>query len=85
MIVATIVQIAIFATPIMWPVSSVGDNTLIVDISPVYHLIDLVRGPLLGQPPAQLSWIVSVCMALCGSLLALWVFQRSRRQIVYWL
>ncbi len=85
LIVATIVQIAIFATPIMWPVSSVGDNTFIVDINPVYHLIDLVRAPLLGQRPAQLSWIVSIGMALGGSLLALRVFQRSRRQIVYWL
>jgi len=44
-----------------------------------------VRAPLLGQRPAELSWIVSVGMALGGSLLALWVFQRSRRQIVYWL
>ena len=85
LIVGMFVQIAMFATPIMWPVSSVGDNTLIVDINPVYHLIELVRAPLLGHSPGQLSWVVSVCMALGGSLLALSVFQASRRQIVYWL
>ena len=55
LIVATVVQIAIFATPIMWPVSTVGENTLIVDINPVYHVIDLGRMPIPIVPAQSLG------------------------------
>ena len=45
-IVATVLQITVFATPIMWPVSSLGEKHFIADINPFYHLIEIVRGPL---------------------------------------
>ncbi len=84
-IVATLLQITMFATPIMWPVSAVGDQTFIININPVYHLIELVRTPLLGDEVMALTWIVAVGMAVVGWLTALILFRRVGHQIVYWL
>lgn len=84
-LIATAVQITMFATPIMWPVSSLGGSTLIADINPVYHLIEIVRAPLLGQTPQPLSWIVVIGLCILGFLLASFLLHRSSRRIVYWL
>jgi lipopolysaccharide transport system permease protein len=85
LIVATLVQVTMFATPIMWPVETLGDRRFIADVNPMYHLIELVRAPLLGTTPAQLSWIVAAGMAVAGWIVALALFNRVCRSIVYWL
>jgi ABC-type polysaccharide/polyol phosphate export permease len=83
--VETLLQIAVFATPIMWPVSALGERMFIADINPIYHLIELVRAPLLGQAPEPLSWIIALAAAAAGSLLAALLLRRVERRIVYWL
>ena len=84
-IVTSVMQIAIFATPVMWQVSSLRDKTLIADINPLYHWLELVRGPLLGEVPSTLSWIVSIASAVLGTVLALLLLRRASRRIAYWL
>ncbi len=84
-IVATVVQIALFATPIMWPVSTLGDLVVIAKVNPLYHFIDLVRAPLLDQAPARLSWVVAVAVVVVGWACAILLFRRVSRRIVYWL
>jgi ABC-type polysaccharide/polyol phosphate export permease len=84
-IVNTIVTVLMFATPIMWPVSTIGDMMWVADINPVYHLIELIRAPLLGHYPAMLSWIVVVAMLIAGSTCAMLLFRRVAHRIVYWL
>jgi len=85
LIVGTMVQVTLFATPIMWPIETLGDHRFIADVNPVYHLIDLVRAPLLGATPEALSWIVAASMAVVGWLVALALFNRVSRAIVFWL
>jgi lipopolysaccharide transport system permease protein len=84
-IVTTAVQIVFFATPIMWPVSALGDSVYIADINPLYHLIELVRAPMLGAAPRTLSWIVAGATLISGWLIAIWLLQRASRRIVFWL
>ncbi|HKH19830.1 MAG TPA: ABC transporter permease [Gammaproteobacteria bacterium] len=84
-IVATITQVTIFATPIMWPVSALGEHTIIAEINPFHHMIDIVRAPLLGAAPDAMSWVVCLSMAIIGMALAMYVLRRASRLIVYWL
>ena len=83
--VAAITQVAIFGTPIMWPVSALGGHTLIADINPLHHMIDLVRGPLIGEPPALLSWGVVLGLNVFNMLLAMALLRRASKRLVYWL
>jgi ABC-type polysaccharide/polyol phosphate export permease len=85
LIVTTLVQVTLFATPIMWPIETLGDQRFIAEINPVYHLLELVRAPLLGAPPEAVSWIVAAGMAIVGWLVALALFNRVSRAIVFWL
>ena len=84
-IVTTVTQIMLFATPIMWPVSSLEGATWIAEINPVYHLIELVRAPLLGTAPDPISWLVTVGMLAGGWTLALLLLKRASKRIVFWI
>jgi len=84
-IVTTTVQIAMFVTPIMWPISSLGGATIIAEINPLYHLIEVVRAPMLGSSPALVSWLVAASTAMAGSAIAIALLVRSARRIVFWL
>jgi lipopolysaccharide transport system permease protein len=57
----------------------------LLDSNPFYHLLEITRGPLLGQTPSATNWLVAVVMAVVGWIVALLVFGRYRRRIAYWL
>ena len=84
-LVATAIQISMFVTPIMWPLSAIPDARFIAEINPFYHLIELVRAPLLGSAAEPLSWIVVLVMCLFGYGLAAMALTRASPKLVYWL
>ena len=84
-IVATAIQISMFVTPIMWPVSAIPGARFIANVNPFFHLIELVRAPLLGQVVEPLSWIVVLAMCVAGYGLAAIMLTRAHPRLVYWL
>ena len=83
-----IVTILMFMTPIMWSRDTISKSTAIsriIDINPFYHLVDIVRAPLLGQEPTLLSWAVSIALIPIGFGGALYMFSRFRQRVTYWL
>ena len=84
-IVNTVIQLGMFATPIMWQVSSLGDARIVADINPVYHLIEVTRAPFLGQVPPLESWMVAIGLTIIGSCLAVALMVRAARRIVFWI
>lgn len=80
-------QVLFYATPIIWHPrmlpESVGKN--IINLNPFYHLLNLVREPLLGEMPTTINWTVSIFMAVVGWALALTFFNRYHKRIPYWL
>jgi homopolymeric O-antigen transport system permease protein len=74
-----------FATPIMWTVNSLGNATIVAEVNPVYHLIEIVRSPMLGAAPELRSWLVASGLAVMGSLLATGLLVSKSRRIVFWL
>jgi lipopolysaccharide transport system permease protein len=84
-IVGTTVQLGMFATPIMWPISSLGNARIVAEVNPAYHLIEIVRAPLLGELAGLHSWLAAVGLAIGGSVLAAALLVRASRRIVFWL
>jgi ABC-type polysaccharide/polyol phosphate export permease len=84
-IVGTVIQLGMFATPIMWTVSALGDSKIVAEVNPVYHLIEITRAPLLGMAPEPRSWLIACGLAVVGSVLALALMVRASRRIVFWL
>ena len=85
-IVANVVQIAFFVTPILWKPEYV-DHTrqLLVKANPFHHLLAIGRDPLLGVAPDLESWLFCGLMLVLGWLVAVAVFLRYRRYVPYWL
>jgi len=83
-IVAALVQILFYITPIIYRPSSLTRFSFIVDFNPMAHLIDLVRAPLIGEYPPMLSWEVAVGLAIVGWVFALAMTGRYLKRIPYW-
>ena len=59
--------------------------SFLVEFNPLYHLIAIVREPMLGKAPEPLNWIIVLLITLIGWLVAVRVLTRFRHRIVYWL
>jgi ABC-type polysaccharide/polyol phosphate export permease len=84
-IVASFMQVFFFLTPVMWPVDAMGDWLPIVRVNPFFAMIDVIRGPLLGVPPAENSWIILLITTAVGLVAGFTVFARFRTRITYWI
>ena len=87
-IVASLVRIAFFATPIIWMPELMPSRALmlalVLDFNPFFHVLELVRTPLLGEAPGIASWIAVSCTTLGGWIVTLALFRRCRGRIAYW-
>jgi ABC-type polysaccharide/polyol phosphate export permease len=85
-LITSLIQIAMFVTPIFWPPDSLqGAHRLVfVELNPLYHMIDVVRAPLIGKVPGIQSYEVSVLVAVIGWLITYLAFSRFRRRLPYW-
>ena len=86
-IVASILQVFFYLTPIMWMPSLLPERAglFLLDLNPFYHLLEIVRAPLLGQAPSDLNWMVSLCLGVIGWIVALVFYGRYKCRIAYWL
>lgn len=84
-VVASIMQFAIFMTPVFWLPSVFPDRHAVLLFNPFAHMLQAVRGPLLGEAVPAITWLVLVVMALAGWALAFFLFSRTRRRIVHYL
>lgn len=84
-IVANVLQIAFFFTPIMWMPELLKERAWIAHYNPLYHMIEVVRAPLLGNPIHLESWVWSIGLLIVGFGLAQWIMQSSRNRLTYWL
>ena len=83
-ITQSILQVLFFVTPIFWFPRLLGHGSWILQANPVAYFIDLVRSPLLGNPPAALSWVGSLLTLFISSIIAAWVYRSKSDRIVFW-
>jgi len=85
-LVGSLLQISMFLTPILWtPEQLQGRMALLADLNPLYHLIAIVRDPLLGRTPAPMQWVVVLAITVVGWTLLIRIMTKLRHRIVYWL
>ena len=73
-----------YLTPIIWSPDMLPGRAIFVDINPLYHLIEMVRSPLLGEVPAMQSYVFVLAIAVIGWAVTFVVFMRYRWRIAYW-
>lgn len=86
-IVGNLIQVVFFVTPIMWLPDTLMARgiTWLITLNPVYHFIEIIRAPFLGNPITAESWLWVTGTTLSGFMLALLTLVRFRSRITYWL
>lgn len=79
-------QVMFYVTPILYPADMLRQRHLglIIDFNPAYHLLEIVRRPLLvGQPADSLSYVWSGLAILLLVIAAMRVIHYYGRRIVF--
>lgn len=84
LVVASVVQVVFFVTPVIWKADMLPGRALILDLNPFYHLIEVLRAPLLGHLPAVENWVAVIVVTVVGWAVALWFFSAYRWRLAYW-
>jgi len=85
LVVQSGMQVIFFLTPIFWMPSSVSHRPMFTAANPFYHMIELVRAPLLGTAPTELNWHVALWCCAIAAILAVASVALTRRKVNLWL
>lgn len=84
-LINSVVQLVFFVTPIMWKPELLHRRAYIADINPFFHLIEIVRTPLLGNAPDLKNYLAVLLITAVNLGFAGLVFARFRSRIAYWI
>lgn len=87
----SMVQLLFYMTPIVWTTQTlyeqggdIADRARIAELNPLYHYLEIVRAPMIGEPvDAYHWWIVLACTAV-GLILAFAALRKFRSRVPYW-
>ena len=83
-IVASLVQVVFFVSPIIWRPELLGEHQWMARLNPFFAQIDIVRESLLNHSPALSSWGMALATAVVGWTMTFLFFARFRARIPYW-
>ncbi len=84
-IVQSVMQFAMFMTPVFWKSDKFGANHIFLELNPFYHTLQAVRAPLLGAAVAPHTYLILAVLAVGGWAVTFSVFAMTRRRIVHYL
>lgn len=89
-LLASMVQLLFYVTPIVWSTKVITDRpgqedrAKIAEINPLYHYLDIVRAPLLGEQQQAYHWYIVIGLTIIGWGLALLALRQFRARVPYW-
>lgn len=86
-IMASVTTISLYVTPVLWYPSLIGDNNLahlLLGLNPLYHWLQIVRLPILGEWPTWDNWGLAAVSAVIGWAVTLVVYRKYKNMIAYW-
>lgn len=85
--IGTVLVAGFLLTPILWMIDRFPPDSLrgfLARLNPAYHLIEIVRAPVLGKMPELVSVITVLVMPVLGWALASWLYRRYARFVPLW-
>ncbi|WP_010539929.1 ABC transporter permease [Dietzia alimentaria] len=87
----SMVQLLFYMTPIVWTTQTlyeqggdIADRARIAELNPLYHYLEIVRAPMIGEPVAAYHWWIVLGCTGVGLLLAFLVLRQFRARVPYW-
>ena len=86
-----LVQLLFYVTPIVWTTSTlteqggeVASRARIAELNPLYHYMEIVRAPMIGQDVEAYHWWIVLGCTVVGILLAAGAMRQWRFRVSYW-
>jgi ABC-2 type transport system permease protein len=88
-VINSLIQLVFYMTPIVWSPDILGRvgrdiGQIAVQLNPLYHYVQIVRGPMLGQTVDWWSWVIVIGITMIGWALALLAMRNYRARVSYW-
>lgn len=85
-IILSIMQVIFYLTPVIWMPKLLTHKigVMLLNFNPFYHLMEVVRAPLLGEVPSVTTyWIVAI-MAVAGIAFSTLMTSKFKYRVPYW-
>lgn len=86
-IVASVMQIAFFVSPIIWSPAILKDRgigVILLNWNPFYSLLQIMRAPLLNEMPSVATWDSALGFSAALVVISALFFVRARSRIAFW-
>lgn len=83
--VGIFLQIFFFITPIFWLPDLIEGKFILLDLNPLYHLVELIRAPLLGYNIKDITLIYCLTLSVILSIVSYFAYKKNYSKIIHWL
>lgn len=85
-LIESLMQIIFFVTPIMWLPSLLPEKYhLAITLNPFYHLLVLIREPMLGHAIPITSFVFASLMSIVSFACFYRIMNKAKHRIIFWL
>ncbi|KAA2262162.1 ABC transporter permease [Solihabitans fulvus] len=91
-VINSLTQLLFYMTPIVWSADTLFAGThpnrdwakVLFQFNPLYHFVQIMRAPMVGQQVSMVSWSVVGGITVVGWALALGALRNYRARVSYW-
>jgi ABC-type polysaccharide/polyol phosphate export permease len=83
-VVTNVVQFMFLITPILWNPALLKNHQWIVQYNLMYHMIEVLRAPLLGYDVSMFSYAYLLSAIVVLSIGVFLIYARFRKRIIHW-
>jgi lipopolysaccharide transport system permease protein len=86
MIIQNVLMVAFYFTPIMWKTDQLSERiNFYVNFNPIVHYMSIIRDPMLGIIPSITSWVITITVSVVVIIFSIYLLDKYRNKISYWL
>ena len=84
-IISSVLTISFIISPVLWPPPAGAEKSIYFQLNPFFHILEVVRAPIVrGEVPVN-SYIVVAMMALTSFLICAFLFNNVRKKLILWI
>ncbi|KQU07636.1 sugar ABC transporter permease [Rhodococcus sp. Leaf7] len=90
-ILGSVVTLLFFMTPIVWTTANLqkmggaaAERARLVEINPLFHYLDILRAPLIGEDQQAYHWYIVLAFTVVGLAVTMVAMRTFRARVPYW-
>jgi ABC-type polysaccharide/polyol phosphate export permease len=84
-LVSAVMPLVFFLTPVLYKANQLSSAKLLMNFNPLYHMITVVRDPLLYDVVPFTSFYICGAMVVVGFFANLYFINKKRYRLTYWI